>query len=84
MTQITNGWVLSMKKKKRYIGLAEYKIQLVNSLSGGNQQKVVFGKWVMNQPRIFLLAEPARGVDVRAKFEIYSIISNLAKSGSTV
>lgn len=66
------------------IKVTEYKTQLANSLSGGNQQKAVFGKWVMNHPRIFLLDEPTRGVDVGAKFEIYSIIANLAKSGSTV
>ena len=58
--------------------------QLVSSLSGGNQQKVVFGKWVMKDPKIFLLDEPTRGVDVGARFEIYSIIMDLAKRGSAV
>jgi ribose transport system ATP-binding protein len=58
--------------------------QLASNLSGGNQQKVVFGKWVMNDPKIFILDEPTRGVDVGAKFEIYSIIVDLAKTGSAV
>ena len=66
------------------IKVANYKEQLANNLSGGNQQKVVFGKWVMNNPKIFILDEPTRGVDVAAKFEIYTIIANLAKAGSGI
>ena len=58
--------------------------QAVINLSGGNQQKVVFGKWVLRKPQIFLLDEPTRGVDVGAKYEIYSIINDLAKNKSTV
>jgi ribose transport system ATP-binding protein len=58
--------------------------QMANNLSGGNQQKVVFGKWVMMTPEIFILDEPTRGVDVGAKYEIYSIAMNLAKMGSGV
>ena len=66
------------------IKVSDSKRQLVNSLSGGNQQKGVFGKWVMKKPRILILDEPTRGVDVGAKFEIYTIILNLAKSGSAI
>lgn len=58
--------------------------QPTRSLSGGNQQKVVIAKWLMAQPAIFLLDEPTRGVDVAAKYEIYSIINDLAASGSGV
>jgi len=85
--------VVNVKQREAYnrkaiedlrIKVVDYRRQLVNSLSGGNQQKVVFGKWVVNDPRIFILDEPTRGVDVGAKFEIYSIIVNLAKSGSAV
>ncbi|MEO6015435.1 MAG: sugar ABC transporter ATP-binding protein [Devosia sp.] len=54
------------------------------SLSGGNQQKVVIAKWLMSRPVIFLLDEPTRGIDVAAKYEIYSIINDLAASGSSV
>lgn len=70
--------------KDLQIKVAEPGVQLVSNLSGGNQQKVVFGKWVMKDPKIFILDEPTRGVDVGAKFEIYSIIANLAKRGSAV
>lgn len=58
--------------------------QTVVSLSGGNQQKVVLSKWVTRRPKVFLLDEPTRGVDVGAKYEIYSIINSLAKEKSTV
>ena len=58
--------------------------QAAVNLSGGNQQKVVFGKWVLRKPNVFLLDEPTRGVDVGAKYEIYSIINDLAKNKSTV
>ncbi len=49
------------------------------NLSGGNQQKVVFAKWIYTEPRILILDEPTRGVDIGAKKEIYSIINQLAK-----
>lgn len=58
--------------------------QAAINLSGGNQQKVVFGKWVLKEPKIFLLDEPTRGVDVGAKYEIYSIINDLAKKKSCI
>ena len=58
--------------------------QAVINLSGGNQQKVVFGKWVLKEPKIFFLDEPTRGVDVGAKYEIYSIINDLAKNKSSI
>lgn len=56
----------------------------VSSLSGGNQQKVVIGKWLATMPKILILDEPTRGVDVGAKFEIYTIMKNLAKAGVSV
>lgn len=58
--------------------------QRVRSLSGGNQQKTVVGKWLLNQPQVFILDEPTRGVDVGAKYEIYSIIGDLAAKGAGV
>ena len=51
------------------------------SLSGGNQQKVVIANWLMAGPAIFILDEPTRGIDVAAKFEIYTIIDRLAADG---
>ena len=56
----------------------------VAHLSGGNQQKVVLGKWFLTAPRILLLDEPTRGVDVGAKREIYRVISDFARAGGTV
>ncbi|MCP8895069.1 sugar ABC transporter ATP-binding protein [Shinella daejeonensis] len=56
----------------------------VSGLSGGNQQKVVLGKWFLREPRVLLLDEPTRGVDVGAKREIYRIICDFAAAGGTV
>lgn len=58
--------------------------ELISSLSGGNQQKVIIGKWIERQPEIFLLDEPTRGIDVGAKYEIYQLIINMAKHGKTI
>lgn len=58
--------------------------QLVKSLSGGNQQKVVLGKWLMSNPQLFILDEPTRGVDVGAKYEIYGLMRKLAAAGNGV
>ena len=57
---------------------------MVKHLSGGNQQKVVIGKWLLRQPRLFILDEPTRGIDVGAKQEVYRIINSLVESGSAV
>jgi putative multiple sugar transport system ATP-binding protein len=56
-------------------------LQLANNLSGGNQQKVVLSKWIFTEPKILILDEPTRGIDVGAKYEIYSIINMLAAQG---
>jgi ABC-type sugar transport system ATPase subunit len=58
--------------------------QVTSQLSGGNQQKVVIGKWLRRSPKVLLLDEPTRGVDVGAKAEIYKIINQLALSGVAV
>lgn len=58
--------------------------QLVENLSGGNQQKVLLGKWIFAKPDILLMDEPTRGVDVGAKYEIYQIIDQLAAEGKAV
>ncbi|MEW6695766.1 MAG: sugar ABC transporter ATP-binding protein [Bacillota bacterium] len=55
--------------------------QLVKNLSGGNQQKVVIAKWLVNQPAILILDEPTRGIDVGAKHEIYKLVDRLAAQG---
>ena len=56
----------------------------VGGLSGGNQQKVVLGKWVATEPDVLILDEPTRGIDVGAKYEIYTIINRLADAGKAV
>lgn len=58
--------------------------ELISSLSGGNQQKVIIGKWLERQPEIFLMDEPTRGIDVGAKYEIYQLIIRMAKEGKTI
>ncbi|MDD5945094.1 MAG: galactose/methyl galactoside ABC transporter ATP-binding protein MglA [Clostridia bacterium] len=56
----------------------------IRSLSGGNQQKVIFGRWLLTKPEVLLLDEPTRGIDVGAKYEIYQLIINLANEGKGV
>ncbi|MEY8445239.1 sugar ABC transporter ATP-binding protein [Enterococcus ratti] len=56
----------------------------IASLSGGNQQKVIFGKWLERNPHVFMMDEPTRGIDVGAKYEIYELIINMAKQGKTI
>lgn len=58
--------------------------KVIKDLSGGNQQKVLFARWLLTEPEIFLLDEPTRGIDVGAKYEIYTIIADLAKQGKSI
>jgi ribose transport system ATP-binding protein len=58
--------------------------QIVSQLSGGNQQKIVIGKWLTRGARLYLLDEPTRGIDVGAKAEVYSLIEQLLEAGSAV
>jgi ribose transport system ATP-binding protein len=71
-------WVDRLRIKTPYLG------QPVGLLSGGNQQKVVFGKWLASSPKVLILDEPTRGVDVGARGEIYAIIDELAAAGAAV
>lgn len=57
---------------------------MISSLSGGNQQKVIMGKWLERSPEVFMMDEPTRGIDVGAKYEIYELIINMAKQGKTI
>lgn len=85
-------YVINKGKEKRFVekAIKELKIrcfhqsQECGKLSGGNQQKVVFAKWVYTNPRILILDEPTRGVDVGAKKEIYNIINELAAKGVAI
>ena len=56
----------------------------IRTLSGGNQQKVIFGRWLLTEPVILMLDEPTRGIDVGAKYEIYKLINELAEDGKSV
>ncbi|OJF77180.1 MAG: ABC transporter ATP-binding protein [Treponema sp. CETP13] len=59
-------------------------LESVNNLSGGNQQKVLLGKWLFTEPDILILDEPTRGIDVGAKYEIYCVINEMVKQGKSV
>jgi simple sugar transport system ATP-binding protein len=71
-----------------YIKLLDIKTASTNtpikSLSGGNQQKVILGRWLLTHPKYLILDEPTRGIDVGAKFEIYKLINDLVESGRSV
>ncbi len=58
--------------------------QLVGNLSGGNQQKVSLGKWLFVEPKLLILDEPTRGIDVGAKYEIYTIMNQLIADGMSI
>ena len=58
--------------------------QAINKLSGGNQQKVIIARWLAVNPKVLILDEPTRGIDVNAKAEIYFIINELVKSGMSI
>jgi putative multiple sugar transport system ATP-binding protein len=59
-------------------------MQKTGNLSGGNQQKVVLSKWIFTDPEVLILDEPTRGIDVGAKYEIYTIINELADNGKSI
>lgn len=92
LKKIRNGMLLSKDKEnqisKEYIQKLRIKTpsdeQVVRNLSGGNQQKVVISKWLASAPKILILDEPTRGVDVGAKKEIHTAIDNLAKTGIAI
>ena len=56
----------------------------VDSLSGGNQQKVVIAKWLLSSPKILIMDDPTRGIDVGAKYEIYKLMNDLAERGVSI
>jgi len=89
---ISSGGVINRVKESNLVRDAINKLnircagphQQCKFLSGGNQQKVVFAKWIYTNPRVLILDEPTRGVDVGAKKEIYNIINELAASGVAI
>lgn len=77
-TEITQKYIDMMNTK------TPSQNQVIRNLSGGNQQKVMIGRWLATEPDILILDEPTRGVDVGAKAEIYSIMNELAKNGLSI
>jgi len=92
LKKVSNGWVLNDNleiveaerlRKSMNTKCSSIRQKTVN-LSGGNQQKVVLSKWIFSEPDILILDEPTRGIDVGAKYEIYTIINRLAAEGKGV
>ena len=80
-----NSEAVKAEEYRRRINVKTNSIeQVVGSLSGGNQQKVVLAKWMLTQPDVLILDEPTRGIDVGAKYEIYTVINELAKAGKAI
>ncbi len=85
----SKGGILNLKENRRVAEEASHKLEvktssmdtMANFLSGGNQQKLILCKWLLMNPKVLILDEPTRGIDVGAKWEIYNIITGLAKQG---
>jgi len=92
LNSVANGWFIDKKKEKNlsdeYVSKLKVKTpsieQLIMNLSGGNQQKVVIAKWMATHPKVLILDEPTRGIDVGAKKEIHTLMSELAKQGVAI
>ena len=92
LRKVSNGFVLNKEKQMAIVkkGIEEFKVRCFGpehecgNLSGGNQQKIVLAKWVYTDPKILILDEPTRGVDIGAKKEIYTIINELASKGVAI
>ena len=92
LRRVGSGWTIndkmeqseSEKLREKFRIKAPNLLQAVGELSGGNQQKVVLGKWVFAEPKVLMLDEPTRGIDVGAKYEVYTIINGLASEGKYV
>lgn len=92
LDKASNMGIINRAKEKSFVSDLIKKLgvrtsgpmQTAKSLSGGNQQKVVIAKWLGDEPKILILDEPTRGVDIGAKKEIYQIINNLAEQGVAI
>jgi len=92
LSSVANGWFIDKGKEKNlsdeYVSKLKVKTpsieQLIMNLSGGNQQKVVIAKWMATNPKVLILDEPTRGIDVGAKKEIHTLMSELAKQGVAI
>ena len=80
-----NEEIVQAEKLKRELGIKAPSIQQKTvNLSGGNQQKVVLAKWIFANPKLLILDEPTRGIDVGAKYEIYSLMNEMVKRGMSI
>ena len=87
-----SSWILPMKERQNMTRKLVQKLSLkteslktpVSLLSGGNAQKVVVAKWLPLKPRLLLLSDPAKGVDVQAKADLYDLVSQIAEEGTSV
>jgi inositol transport system ATP-binding protein len=92
LKEVMGAWGIDCRKERerntemsRRLGVKTPSLETpISSLSGGNQQKIVLAKWLLCSPEVLLLDEPTRGIDVGAKFEIYSLITELAREGKAV
>ncbi len=92
MKSLCKAGFLNKKKEKEqvqdYFKRLRIKANSMNvdayTLSGGNQQKLVLAKWLMSNPKVLILDEPTRGIDVGAKYEIYELMNEMAKAGMAV
>ena len=92
LKKIMQGWKLSLRKEKlitnKFISELGIKVHspsmLISRLSGGNQQKVMLSRWFLTDPKVLLLEEPTRGIDVNAKVDVYNLIMRYVKQGNSV
>jgi inositol transport system ATP-binding protein len=92
LEKVTGAWGISHRAERERNTAMSRKLNvktpsletLISSLSGGNQQKIVLAKWLLCSPEVLLLDEPTRGIDVGAKFEIYKLITELAREGKAM
>lgn len=92
LDSVANGWFIDRKHERtlsdEYVSKLKVKTpsieQRIMNLSGGNQQKVVIAKWMATHPKVLILDEPTRGIDVGAKKEIHTLMSELAKQGVAI
>ena len=75
---------IAKKYKEELLIKTPHLNQIVKNLSGGNQQKVILGKWLAANSELIIFDEPTRGIDVGAKYEIYKLINHLVENGKTV
>lgn len=92
LKQFANGLFVNRKKEEKAVDMIWKRLRikapsqqtLVQNLSGGNQQKVVLAKWLLSNPRVLILDEPTRGIDIGAKNEIYKLMNEMVQDGITI